>query len=80
MPAPSISPPPQGVATSAAGADQLALSQGLLGRLGRTDDDHRVLRCARPTSVVYHVLARKGPTGVAVRGIKPIAKTGKHNK
>ncbi|AIH36118.1 hypothetical protein IQ41_11195 [Mycobacterium tuberculosis] len=46
MPAPSISPPPQGVATSAAGADQLALSQGLLGRLGRTDDDHRVLRCA----------------------------------
>lgn len=46
MPAPSISPPPQGVATSAAGADQLALSQGLLGRLGRTDDDYRVLRCA----------------------------------
>ncbi|TXF11880.1 transport acessory protein MmpS, partial [Mycobacterium tuberculosis] len=23
--------------------------------------------------MVYHVLARKGPTGVAVRGIKPIA-------
>jgi hypothetical protein len=40
---PAVSPPLQGVAASAARAAQTSLGQGLLGRLGGTDDDHRAI-------------------------------------
>lgn len=65
-PAGAVSPPLQGVSASATGTDQLALGQGLLGRLGGTDKDHRVFRSAWATRVVYHALAGKGPSGVDV--------------
>ena len=40
----AVSPPLQGVAASAAGAAHPPFGQGLLGRLGGADDDHRAIR------------------------------------
>ena len=40
----AVSPPCQGAAASAVGAAHLPVGQGLLGRLGGADDDHRAVQ------------------------------------